>query len=107
MCNSKIFQEVYMIMTTEEDKKKAYKIANILLEAKLIACVNFKNIESHFWWRGEINKSKEVQLLMKCKEQNIEEVFKIIYENHSYEIPEIIFLPVSANKDYCNWVASL
>ena len=40
-------------------------------ELKFTPCVTFKDIESHFWWEGEINKSKEVQLIIKCKEDNI------------------------------------
>ena len=61
-------QEIYLIITTEVDKKNASKLANLLLREKLIPCVTFKNIESHFWWEGNINKSKEVQLMIKCKE---------------------------------------
>ena len=97
---------IYLVLTTEADSKNAYKIANFLLREKLIACVTFKNIESHFWWRGEINQSKEVQLLIKCREENINKVCKKIAECHSYEVPEIIYFPVSASKNYHHWVNS-
>tara|TARA_Y100001968_G_scaffold261131_1_gene248921 strand:- start:394 stop:717 length:324 start_codon:yes stop_codon:yes gene_type:complete len=98
---------LYLILTTEVDQKSAYKIANLLLEKKLIPCVTFKNVESHFWWEGEINQSKEVQLLIKCKEENLNEVCKKISECHSYEVPEIIYFPVSADKIYYRWVCSV
>ena len=100
-------QLMFLIITTEADKKNANKIANALLEDKLIPCVTFKNIESYFWWEGEINKSKEVQLIIKCKKENVNKVCNKISSNHSYELPEIIYFPVSANKDYCYWVNSL
>ena len=100
-------QSIYLIMTTESDKRNAYKIAKLLLVEQLIPCVTFKNIESHFWWGGEINQSKEVQLIIKCKEKNINKVCKKISENHSYQVPEIIYFPVTANKDYYHWVNSL
>ena len=100
-------QLIYFIITNEVDKNNACKIADLLLKEKLIPCVTFKNIESHFWWKGEINKSKEVQLIIKCKEENINKVCKKISENHSYEVPEIIYFPVSASKDYHNWVNSV
>ena len=99
-------QLIYLISTTEVDKKNAYKIASFLLKEKLVACVTFKNIESHFWWEGEINQSKEVQLIIKCKEENVKEVCDKISEFHSYDLPEIIFFPVSASKDYFHWVKS-
>ena len=100
-------QLIYFIITNEVDKKNACKIADLLLKEKLIPCVTFKNIESHFWWEGEINKSREVQLMIKCKEENINKVCNKISEYHSYKIPEIICFPVSAAKDYYHWVNSL
>ena len=107
MSDSNFNQLIYLIITTEIDKKNAFKIAKLLLDEKLIPCVNFKNIESQFWWKGEINQSKEVQLIIKCKEENIKEVCKKISEYHSYEVPEIIYLPVTANKNYHRWVNSI
>ncbi len=106
MVHSEIDQLIYFVITTEADKKNASKIANLLLLEKLVPCVTFKNVESLFWWRGEINQSKEVQLIIKCKEANINKVCKKIAECHSYEVPEIICFPVSANKDYHHWVNS-
>ena len=100
-------QFLYLVITTEADKKNANKIAELLLLKKLVPCIAFKNIESHFWWDGELNKSAEVQLMIKCKEENINKVCQKISELHSYEVPEIIYFPVSANKNYHHWVNSL
>ena len=97
---------MYFVITTEKDKNNAYKIANLLLGDKLIPCVSFKDIESRFWWEGEINQLKEVQLIIKCKQENINKVCTKISKYHSYEVPEIIYFPVSANKDYHHWVNS-
>tara|TARA_B100001250_G_scaffold391338_1_gene392100 strand:+ start:821 stop:1144 length:324 start_codon:yes stop_codon:yes gene_type:complete len=99
-------QLIYCVITTEADEKNASKIANLLLGEKLIPCVTFRNVESHFWWGGRINQSKEVQLIIKCKEKNIKNVCNKISEYHSYEVPEIIYFPVSANKGYHHWVNS-
>ena len=100
-------QKIYLIITTEGDKKNATKIANLLLSEKLIPCVTFKNIESHFWWEGHIVQEKEVQLLIKCREENVNKVIAKISDCHSYDIPEIIYFRVSANKKFNNWVNSI
>ena len=100
-------QEIYLVITTEVDKKNASKLANLLLKENLTPCVNFKNIESHFWWKGNINQSKEVQLLIKCKKENINLVCKNIAAWHSYEVPEIIYFRVSASNNYYHWVNSI
>ena len=107
MFQSESNQLIYFVMTTEKDKNKAYKIADLLLGEKLIPCITFKNIESHFWWEGNINQSKEVQLMIKCKEENVNKVCNKISEWHSYELPEIIYFRVSANKNYHQWVNSI
>ena len=107
MALSDLNQEIYLVITTEIDKKNASKLSNLLLRDKLIACVTFKNIESHFWWEGNIKQSKEVQLMIKCKKGNLNNVCNKIAEWHSYEIPEIIYFPVSVNKDYHYWVNSI
>ena len=106
MTSSDFIEGIYLVITTELDKKNAYKIVNLLLREKLIPCITLRDIESHFWWEGEINQSEEVQLIMKCKEENIKEVCKKISENHSYDLPEIIYFPVSSKKDYHQWVYS-
>ena len=104
---SELNHEIYFVITNEADKKKASKLANMLLMEKIIPCVNFKNVESHFWWEGNINQSNEVQLMIKCKKENVNNVCNKIAEWHSYEIPEIIYFPVSANKNYHHWVNSI
>ncbi len=106
MVSSQSNQLIYFVITNEVDQNNACKIANLLLREKLVPCVTFKNIDSRFWWGGEIIQSKEVQLVIKCKEDNIDRVCKKISECHSYEVPEIIYFPVSANKDYHHWVTS-
>ena len=107
MTLSSFNQEIYLVITTEVDKKNASKLANLLLEEKLIPCVSFKNIESYFWWEGNINQSQEVQLMIKCKKENVNNVCNKIAEWHSYEIPEIIYFRVSANKNYHYWMNSI
>ena len=100
-------QEIYIVITNEVDKKNASKLADLLLREKLIPCVTFKNIESHFWWKGNISQSKEVQLDIKCKKENVNKVCNKIADWHSYEVPEIIFFPVLANQNYLNWISSI
>ena len=70
-------------------------------------CVSFKNIESNFWWEGDISQSKEVQLIIKCKEENLHNVCNKISDSHSYEVPEIIYFRVSVNENYHRWVNSI
>ena len=107
MTNINFMNTILVVITTESDKKNACKLGNLLLEKKLVGCVTYNTIESSFWWEGEINESKEVQLIIKCRQENINKVCKNISEHHSYEVPEIICFPVSASNDYYKWLSSL
>ena len=104
MSFSDLNQTIYLILTTEVDRNNAEKIAHLLLKEKLIPCVTFTNVDSQYWWEGEVMQSKEIQLLIKCKEANLTKVCNKISEYHSYELPEIICFPVSVSKEYHRWV---
>ena len=107
MIENKFGKEFFLVLTTELNKAKAFKISSHLLKKKLIACVNFINLDSHFWWDGKITKSKEVQLIMKCTKENVDDVCTNILKVHSYKTPEIVYFPVKTNKLYYNWLSSL
>lgn len=94
------------IITTVENKKEAEKIAKILLEKKLAACIQIiEGIESHYWWKGKIEKAKEILIFIKTKESLFRKVEKIIKEKHPYQLPEIIGIPVlKGSKEYLKWI---
>ncbi len=95
-----------VIFVTAKDKKEARAIAQVLLEARLIACANIvPGIESMFWWEGKIERSPEVLLVMKTRAENFERIRALVKEKHSYETPEIIAVPVEkGDEDYLRWL---
>jgi len=97
-----------VVLVTTKDKKEANKIAQGLLEAKLIACANIVDgIQSLFWWQGKIDSSKEVLLILKTKKNLFKKVSAKVKSLHSYQTPEIIALPiVEGSQDYLAWVNS-
>ena len=97
-----------VILVTAKDKKEATKIARGLLESQLIACANIiGGVQSLFWWRGKIDSSKEVLLVLKTKKILFNKVSAKVKSLHSYETPEIIALPiVNGSKDYLKWLDS-
>ena len=95
-----------VVFITASSKGEAQKIIAGLLEEKLAACVNvIEHIESHFWWQGKIDKAKEVLLVLKTRKALFNKVVKKVKSLHSYEVPEIIALPIlSGNKQYLDWI---
>jgi len=95
-----------IVLVTCATKEEAHKIAAHLLERKLAACVNIVNeIESFFWWQGKIDNAREFLLIAKSRVDKVESIIKSVKSLHSYEVPEIIALPIIAgSKDYLEWL---
>jgi periplasmic divalent cation tolerance protein len=97
-----MFVAVYITCSGE---KEAEKIGRILVEKKLVACVNIiPNIKSIYRWNNKIEKSNETLIFGKTRESLKNRIIKTVKENHSYEVPCITFLPVTGDIDYLKWV---
>jgi len=98
--------EFIVIFVTTSSMKEAERISKALVEKKLAACVNIiKDIRSIFFWKGKLSDEKEVLLVAKSKKKNFEKIEKEVKKLHSYEVPEIIGLPIlMGSKDYLDWV---
>ena len=95
-----------IIYVTAKNKEEARKIAEHLLRRKLVACVNIiDNIESHYWWRSKIGRDSECLMILKTKQSLYSNIEKYILEHHSYEVPEIILVPIQkGHEDYLYWI---
>jgi len=100
---------VYMVvLVTTSSFVEAEKIAKTLLEEKLIACANIIGpVRSLFWWREKIESAEEYVVLMKSRLDLFNKLSERIRALHSYEVPEIIALPiVRVCADYMEWLQS-
>jgi len=81
------------------------KLAKVLVEERLAACVNIANVASYYRWEGEFCEDKEALLIIKTEKSRVDEIIERTKELHSYELPEIIALPIVAGYDkYLEWV---
>jgi periplasmic divalent cation tolerance protein len=94
-----------IITTTTDTQENADVITQMLLVKKLVACVQSSTIQSTYHWQGEIHNSAEILLTMKTKRSLFEKVQTEIEHLHTYDVPEIIMLPIiSANQSYLLWL---
>jgi len=95
-----------VIFVTAANKKEAEKIAAALIKKKLAACVNIiENVHSLFRWQGKVDSAKEALLIVKTRKTLMNKLIKKVKSLHSYEVPEIIALPiVSGNEKYLKWI---
>jgi len=95
-----------LIFVTAANKKEAQVIAKGLIRQKLAACVNIVDkIDSLFWWQGKVARSRESLLIIKSKKEKFPTVKKLVKSLHSYDVPEIIALPIiSGDTPYLRWI---
>ena len=90
---------------TTSGEKEAEKIADMLLEKRLIACANMFPIKSKYWWKGKIEKSNEFMLICKTKSDKSKKIIEEVKKIHSYDIPCINFIPIEkGNLDFLKWI---
>jgi periplasmic divalent cation tolerance protein len=96
------------VLTTAGSESEATSLARALVERRLAACVNVvPQIASIYRWKGELARETEWLLLVKTVERRFPEVRAALRELHSYELPEIVAVPIAAgDPDYLAWLAA-
>ena len=95
-------QHYVVVFVTASSKKEAEKIADGLVDKKLAACVNIvPGVKSIYTWKGKKEKANEVLLVIKTKRVNVKKLMKEVKRLHSYDVPEIISLPIkNGSKEF-------
>ncbi len=95
-----------VVIITTPNKEEAVKIVRSLLKEKLIACANILGpISSLFWWQGKIDDENEFLVFMKSRKSLFERLSERVMEIHSYDVPEIIALPIiEGSPPYLDWL---
>ena len=95
-----------VVFITTATVEEAQRIANILVRSRKAACVNIvPEVHSIFRWHGKMDSADEALLIVKTREALLDELIELVKENHSYEVPEIVALPiVGGNPDCLRWL---
>lgn len=99
------FKDLGIVLVTASSEEEAHKIASTLIESHLAACVNLTPVTAVYRWQEKLNCDEEWQLTIKTDLSKFELLVNTIKEIHSYEIPEIIALPiVKGSSHYLGWM---
>jgi periplasmic divalent cation tolerance protein len=95
-----------VVFITAPKEDEAAKIAQALVGARLAGCVNMvRNIRSVYRWQDKIEDDTEVLMIAKTQKHLFESLVGKVKELHSYEVPEIIAVPiVEGSGDYLKWL---
>jgi len=106
--NSRNPINLMVVLITAGSEEEAHKIAELLVNEKKAACVNIvPEVDSLFRWKGKIDSAHESLLLVKTRASLLSEIISLVKQIHSYEVPEIIALPiVGGSEEYLKWLDS-
>lgn len=95
-----------VLLVTTGSSEEAHQIASELLNQKRVACVNIvPGVTSLFRWQGKVDSAQESLLIIKTRASLLSEIVALVNQIHSYDVPEIIALPVvGGSQDYLEWV---
>ena|SRR5690348_102244 len=98
-----------VVLVTCGSINEAQQIGRALVDRKLVACANIFRIpvQSIYRWKDKIELAEEVLLLLKSSRSRFAAVQSAIRKLHSYDVPEIIALPIAAgSRGYLEWISS-
>ena len=95
-----------IVFITAAGSDEARRIAKTLVEERLAACVNVvESCRSVYRWKGEIVEDDEAMMFAKTRRGDFDALVRRVRELHSYEVPEIIFVPLIAGEGrYLQWI---
>jgi len=100
--------EAIAVFITAANKEEAARLAEMLIEARLAACVQIlPGVESVYRWQGKIERQPEVLLVAKTLRSKFAELEREVRAVHSYETPEIVAVPiVNESAPYLEWLVA-
>lgn len=99
--------KAFLLITTFDNYEYALKVINSILSNKFAMCASLKKIESIFHWEDEVKHCDEYEVSFKVSLKQVNHLKKEVIALHSYEIPQILVVPIIDSYDkYLNWLDS-
>jgi periplasmic divalent cation tolerance protein len=96
-----------LVLSNFPDQESALKVAEMLLEQKLAACVNvLQACTSVYQWQGKLVREQESVMMIKTRSELFGQLEAVLLQQHPYELPEIIQVPIhNGHSAYLEWVS--
>jgi periplasmic divalent cation tolerance protein len=107
LADLKISNQFRIALVTAPNLKTARRLAGAALRQRLVACANLvPGVESHYWWQGKMESSREVLILFKTQRSRLRDLEKLILNEHPYDTPEFVVANLTAGTErYLAWLA--
>ena len=92
------------MITTESSRTNALRMAKLLIQNKLAACVSIKQIFSIYKWDDDIEETKEFEITIKSKPEFKDYLVEFLYKISTYDVPQIIYKEYLSETKYYDWI---
>jgi len=92
------------MITTESSNANALRMAKLLIQNKLAACVSIKQIFSIYEWDNNIEESKEFEITIKSKPEFKDDLINLLHKISTYDVPQIIYKKFNSDIKYYDWL---
>jgi len=96
--------KIICVKTSVKELDLAKEISRVLIEERLVACVQISKVYSIYVYEGEFCEEKEFCLEIKSQAKHFKKIKSKIKALHSYDLPEILKIKVSASKKYEKYI---
>ena len=93
------------MITTESTEANALRMARLLLQNKLAACVSIKQIFSIYRWNDDIEETKEFEITIKSKTEFKDCLIDFLNKISTYDVPQIIYKKYYSEMKYYDWIS--
>lgn len=95
------------VYTTVSTRRQAERIAAEVVKKRLAACANFFAIDSRYWWKGRINRTREWAMIFKTVDRHYPQLEQELHRLHPYTLPAIVTFPIGRGlHSYLAWIAA-
>ena len=95
------------MITTESSNANALRMAKLLIQNKLAACVSIKQIFSIYEWDDDIEENKEFEIMIKSKPEFKDNLIDFLNKNSTYDVPQIIYNKYYSEMKYYDWIKKI
>ena len=93
------------MITTESSKTNALRMAKLLIQNKLAACVSMKQIFSIYEWDDDIEETSEFEITIKSKPEFKDYLIEFLNKISTYDVPQIIYKKYDSDMKYYEWIS--
>lgn len=96
--------QVAHVATRMADEDQLRKLGHWLVTSQKAACAHVRNLDSTYWWQGNVVSNVEWELTATCLVDDAEQLARTIREQHPYQLPAVTISVVDVDSHYCTWV---